>query len=415
MDEKKPPNIDQPPVQELSTDEDEKARKKKKQVMSWIVIGFSLIALFIFAWWFFLARFVASTKDAYVHGNQVRLTPQIPGIVTAVNVNETELVSEGQVLVRLDQTDRRLAFEKAKTELAESVRRVTKMFENVYALAARFEIRQAELFRAEVNYLDRKNVVSEGAVSDEEFIHSEAQYHAAKAAVQETKYRLMQAISEVQNTTVPTHPLVERAKEGVRRTWVDLQRCTLKAPASGIIAQRSVQVGQSVMPHDALLAIIPLDQMWINANFKETHLSKIRIGQSVSMRADTYGHAVSFSGQVIGIGSGSGAVFSALPPQNATGNWIKIVQRIPVRISLNTEQLRRYPLRLGLSMHVDVDVRDKEGRRVPLQSAEKPLYTTTVFQDQEKGASPVIEEIIKANQTHEMTIGYDVLSLVGRS
>ncbi len=388
--------------------------KKKMKLLILITTVFCLFGVLVFCWWLFWGRFVKSTNDAYVQGNQVTLTPQVSGIVTSVNVDETQMVMEKQVLVCLDETDYRITLEAAQSRLGQVIRDVTEMFENVYALAAQFELRQAELFKAEVDYNDRRQVVSEGAVSDEELIHAEANYYAAKANVKSIKYQLMQAISAVQNTTISTHPLVETAKEDLRQAWVNLQRCTLRAPVTGIIAQKAVQVGESVNQLSPLLAIIPLDQLWINANFKETQLSKIRIGQPVTMTADMYGREVIYTGQVIGISSGSGAVFSPLPPQNATGNWIKIVQRIPVRIAINSDQLRRYPLWLGLSMNVKVDVRDTQGVRVPPPAVEKGLYVTDIFKTQIDGAEEIIEQILQKNITFDLSISHDVLSLVGK-
>ena len=388
--------------------------RKKKRVLIWVTAFFCMIALGIFLWWVIWARFVESTKDSYVHGNQVILTPQVAGIVTAVHVNETDFVQEGQILVNLDETDRKIALESSKSHLAETVRTVTTMFENVYMLAAKLEMCQAELFSAEIDYLDRKQVVTQGAVSDEEYIHAESKFYSAKASVQAIKFQLMQAISMVQNTTVRTHPLIEHAKEGVKQAWVNLQRCTLRAPATGVVAQRRVQVGESVTTTSPLLAVVPLDQMWINANFKETDLSKIRIGQSVTMTADMYGGGVIFHGQVEGINSGSGAVFSPLPAQNATGNWIKIVQRIPVRISINQDQLRRFPLWLGLSMQVHVDIREVQGPRVSAPKKDVPLYVTTVFQDQLQGVESMINEVIEQHSTFDLQISEQVLLLVGK-
>ena len=389
-------------------------KNKNKKAVIGLTLTFIAIAGMIFFWWLLWGRFVVSTQDAYVHGNQVTLTPQIPGIVTQVNVNDTELVNQGQVLIELDKTDRTITFEMAKSHLADTIRNVTTMFENVYALAAQFEMKQAALFSAEVDYLDRKNIVSEGAVSDEDFIHAESTYYAAKASVDFVKFQLMQAISKVQNTKISNHPLVEKAKQDVRQAWVNLQRCTLKAPATGIIAQRNVQVGESVAPSSPLLAIVPLDQIWVNANFKENDLESIRIGQPVTLTADMYGHSVQYAGEVIGIGSGTGAVFSALPPQNATGNWIKIVQRIPVRIAVNMEQVRRFPLFLGLSMKVDVDIRDRQGRRLPVKTSVRPLYVTDVFNDQTLGVDQLVDDIVNQNLTFDMSISHEVLSLVGR-
>ena len=277
------------------------------------------------------------------------------------------------------------------------MREVTKLFENVYVLASEYEKAGAKLVEAEIRYLNRKEIVESGAISEEEYIFSEADYFAARATHTAAKYNLMKGISEVQNTTIATHPLVEKAKADVREAYVKLQRCTLRSPVTGIVAQRKVQVGQSISRHLPLLAIIPLNQMWIEANFKEIDLTNIRIGQAATITSDIYGGGVVYKGEVIGIGIGSGAVFSPLPPQNATGNWIKIVQRIPVRISLDPQQLKKNPLRLGLSMNVSVDISDIEGSRIPKKSSDQSIYQTDIFESQIDGSEKVIEAILEQN------------------
>ena len=367
-------------------------------------IGLALIA---FIWWFFWGRFEKSTDDSYVQGNQVRLTSQIDGYVVSIHADDTELVEEGQILVELDKVDRLLAFEKAKAVLAESIRIVTKLFETVYVLASEYEMAGAKLVETEVLYINRKEVVESGAISEEEYIVAETNYYAAKARLVAAKYNLMKGISEVQNTTVATHPIVEKAKSDLREAYVNLQRCTLRSPVTGIVALRKVQVGQSITKQIPLLAVIPLNQMWVDANFKEVDLSKIRIGQTATITSDMYGGKVVYKGEVIGIGIGSGAVFSPLPPQNATGNWIKIVQRIPVRVSLDLDQLRRNPLRLGLSMNVSIDVHDLEGSRVPSMSVDKSIYQTDIFYSQIDGAEKVIQEILDQNQTAEIGVVWE--------
>lgn len=392
------------------------AKESPKKRKLWPIVLFSaavlLVALIIFFWWLFWARFVRSTNDAYVHGNTVRLTPQVPGIVTKIYAEDTDLVEEGQILVELDRTDYNIAFEKAKNELAQSVRRVCQMFEKVYSLAAIYEEKQSHLAKAEIYYLNRKGVVQTGAISDEEFVASETNYYAAMAALEMTKYDLRQAISEVQGTTVDTHPLVKQAKDVVRKTYVNLNRCTLRAPATGIIAKRYVQVGQSVNSSIPLMAVVPLDQIWVEANFKEIHLDKIRIGQMAKVTSDMYGDSVTFRGQVVGIGAGTGAVFSTLPPQNATGNWIKIVQRVPVRIQISSDQLYKYPLRLGLTMSVEVNVRDTGGRQIPPKSPGKPIFTTDVFTEQLAGAEKVIKEVVETNRFYADPISHKIMGLV---
>ena len=242
----------------------------------WFVLSTALfvaIALTCFCWWLFWGRFEKSTDDSYVQGNQVRLTSQIDGYAVSIHADDTEIVTEGQILVELDTTDRKLAFEKAKAILAEKIREVTKLFENVYVLASEYEKAGAKVVETETKYFNRREVVESGAISEEEYIISETDYYSAKAAQMAAKYNLMKAISEVQNTTVPTHPIVEMAKSDVREAYINLQRCTLRSPVTGIVALRKVQVGQSIIKQLPLMAVIPLEQMWVDANFKEVDLS----------------------------------------------------------------------------------------------------------------------------------------------
>jgi len=401
-------------VEEKKKDEPKKLRKKQKTIL-WFSVSIGVLVIVIFLWWFFWGRFISSTDDAYVHGNQVKLTPQISGIVTSINAVNTQLVEAGQILVQLDRTDRMIAFKQSKATLAETIRKVTQEFEKVYALAAQFELVQAELLKKEVIYLDRKEVITTGAISEEEYIEAQANYWATKANLKSVKYELMQVVSKVKNTTIRTHPIVENAKEVLRQSFVNLQRCTLRAPVTGLIAQRRVQVGEAITPDIPLLTIVPIDQMWIEANFKEVDLSKIRLGQQVKMSADIYGKEIIYTGEVIGIGIGSGAVFSALPPQNATGNWIKIVQRIPVKVSLNSDQLKRYPLRLGLSMNVHVDIRNIQGDRIPSKASGRPIYQTDIFQDQIEGAETIINQVMNENITYDLNLSDEIFQLIKSS
>lgn len=378
--------------------EQPKNNSKQKKILIWTAIGFLVIGLAVFLYWLEVLRFEEYTDDAYVNGNMVEITPQVPGIVASINVDNTEYVEEGQVLIELDNTDSRLAFEKAKHSLAETVRSVVQMFIQVEQLKAELEQKQADLFRAEKDYQNRVNLVGIGGVSREEFEHVEAAFVAAQASQRETYHALQGAIAQVQGTTVGTHPNVKKAADLVRDAYVDLQRCSILAPMSGYVAQRTVQLGEYVNPSEPLLAVIPLTELWVDANYKEIQLSKMRVGQSVRMNADMYGRKVVFTGKVIGINPGTGSVFSALPPQNATGNWIKIVQRVPVRISLDPEQLKKNPLWLGLSMDVTVDIHDTSSEMLRQKSRLKPIYKTKIYHEQEEGANVIIQEIIQANQ-----------------
>jgi membrane fusion protein (multidrug efflux system) len=375
-------------------------------------ISITVIGLGVFFWWLFWGRFEDFTRDAYVHGNQVSLTPQISGYVSAIYTDETEYVEEGQVLVTLDQTDNKILFDKACANLGNTVRSVTALFENVYTLAAIVREKEAAFIRAEVDYIDREAVVSSGAVSTEEFIHAKTALSAAKSATEAAIFNLRKAISQVENTTVKTHPLVLQAIEEVKWSYVNLQRCVIKAPASGIVAQRGVQVGEAISPSSQLLSIVPMDQIWVDANFKEIHMDKIRIGQDVSMISDFYGSGVVFRGKVLGIAGGTGAIFSPLPPQNATGNWIKIVQRLPVRISVDESMLRKYPLRLGLSMNVTINVKDTAGLKIPLATKVKhPIWETDIFSTQEDGVKKIIDGIFLTNETFHGMITEEVKAL----
>ncbi|WP_194847965.1 HlyD family efflux transporter periplasmic adaptor subunit [Candidatus Neptunochlamydia vexilliferae] len=373
------------------------ANLKGRKILFYVTMSFLLIGVAIFLYWLLVLRFEEYTDDAYVGGNMVEITPQVAGIVTAINVDNTDYVEEGQVLIRLDRTDQKLAFEASKNDLADTVRSVVQMFIRVQELEAELEQKDADLYKAKKDYENRVNLVDVGGVSREEFEHVEADFVAAQASRRETYHSLQAAYAEVQNTTVSTHPLVLGAADRVKESYVNLKRCNILAPVTGYVAQRKVQLGEWVNLAEPLMAVIPLDELWVDANFKETKLANMRIGQSVKLTADMYGVSVIFHGKVIGMNPGTGSVFSALPPQNATGNWIKIVQRVPVRVSLDPQQLQKFPLWLGLSMEVTVDIHDTSGERLAEIPRTMPLYKTAIYKRQEKGAKRIIQKIIQEN------------------
>lgn len=372
--------------------------QKKKHFILWgMVLGFLLVGAAIFAYWYFILRFEDSTDDAYVNGNEIMITPQIFGYVQAIHIDETEIVREGKLLVTLDPTDQLIAFEEAKQTLAQVVRQVIGLFERVDQLKAEKKIREVEKERDYLDYIHRKELLGGGAVAIEQYEHAEAAYFERIHAITLVEHQLRAAIAEIENTTLETHPRVEEAKNRLAKAFVNLQRCKIFAPTHGMIAQRQVQIGEAVTPGSPLMLLIPLDQIWVNANFKETQLANIRIGQKAVIISDLYGGDVVFHGKVVGLWPGTGSIFSILPPQNATGNWIKIVQRLPVRISLDPEELKANPLRLGLSMNVTVDTRNLEGEMLPLPAETFDLFQTRIYQKQLEGVEELITQIIKEN------------------
>ena len=363
---------------------------------------FFLLATVFSLWWGLYARFYKSTEDAYVHGNMVWITPKINGFVKSIYFDDTNYVEAGDLLVELNSDDQNLEFEKAKSNLAQRVREVTKLFETVFLHLAEYEKAECRVVDLENKYVNRRAIIESGAISEEEFTTSETNYYEAVATLNSAKYQLMRSFSEVKNTSILNHPIVEKAKSDLKEAFLNLKRCKIISPVSGVIAERKIQVGQSVRNGNFMLSVIPRQEMWVEANFKEVDLESIRIGQVAEMNADVYGRRVTFKGEVVGLGMGSGAVFSPIPPQNATGNWIKIVQRIPVRISLEERELNRNPLRLGLSMKVSIDVRNQDGLMVSDKSVKNQIYKTEVFDSELDGVDKLVQEIISQNLTFDI-------------
>jgi len=359
-------------------------------------------------------RHSESTDNAYVQANVVQITAQISGTVTAINADDTDYVKAGEVLVKLDPADARVALDQAEAALAQTVRETRILFANNSTLQAQIDARAADATRAKAD-LDkaqddvnrRQPLVQSGAVGKEEFSHATDQlaaarsaYTAAKSALDAAREQLGSNQSQTEGTTVADHPNVQRAAAKVREAWLAVQRAEIPAPVSGQVARRSVQVGQRVQAGVPLMSIVPLDNAWVDANFKEGQLERLRIGQSATLEADVYGKHVVFHGKVEGLGAGTGAAFSLLPAQNATGNWIKVVQRVPVRISLDPKEIAQNPLRVGLSMNVTVDVADESGRSVsdtPRTQAQGAVASTTVFDSLSHDADAEVARIIAAN------------------
>lgn len=360
-----------------------------------IVIG--LILLIAILYWFLIWRFYKYTDDAYVAGNQIIITPLVPSFVKAIHTDDTFLIKKGQLIIELDDTDARIQLNRAEENLANTVREVCQLFHQVFVYKAEIEIKKALLIKTEQDFQHRDNVVLEGGVSLENYEHAVAALRESFFSLQMTEVLYFKSLSMVQGTSVRNHPLVQIACDRVLDAWVGLYRCKIYSPVEGLGAQRTIQVGKWVAPGDFLMSVIPLDQIWVNANFKETQLKKMRIGQSVKVTSDLYGRGVVFRGIILGIPGGAGNAFSLLPPQNLSGNWIKIVQRLPVRVGLPKDTLLRYPLRIGLSMEATVDVHDEGGEMVPETTAGSPTYETPIYRLEEIGSSTAIEKIFAEN------------------
>ncbi len=323
------------------------------------------------AYWHGYGRWHVATEDAYVGGNIVQITAEIPGRVLAVHARETEAVDAGQTLLELDASDARVAMDAAVADLANTVRQVRGTFVQVERLRAQLGVREVELQRARQDLGRRAPIAGGGAVSAEEVAHARDSVKGFEAALRAAQEDLNVALSQTEGTTPAEHPLVLRAAARVRDAALTLQRTRIASPVRGVVGKKGVQIGQRVAPGAPLMGVVPLEDVWVDANFKEVQLERMRIGQPVELEADLYGSSVRFNGRIKGISPGTGAAFALLPPQNASGNWIKIVQRVPVRIELDPAQIREHPLRVGLSMHAVVDLHDQSGAALASPEVER--------------------------------------------
>jgi membrane fusion protein (multidrug efflux system) len=370
--------------------------KRRRALLTIAAVAF--VALSAWGLWYLtIGRWHVDTDDAYVQGNVVGITPQVGGTVVAIHAEDGMRVEAGQVLVELDPADARVALEQAKANLASTVRQVRGLYAAVDAGQADLRARQAAVARARADVARRAGLVESGAVSREELAHARNELATAQAALAAAHEDLARNRALVDATTVSDQPQVQAAAAQLRAAYLALQRARIVAPVSGFVAQRRVQLGERVQPGTALMTVIPLDQVWVEANFKETQLEKMRLGQPVTLTSDVYGDAVEYHGKLASLGLGTGSAFSLLPAQNASGNWIKIVQRVPVRIELDGEQLAAHPLRLGMSMSVDVSVRDQDGAVLPAVAQSRPVLETAAYAKQLSEADALIREIVSQN------------------
>jgi len=337
-----------------------------KRKRGFLILGAVVVAAGVLygAYWLLSARFYESTDDAYVSSDVVQITSEVPGTVLGVRVDDTQHVNQGQELIELDPADARVRVAAAEADLARAVRQVRGLYAQADQLRAQVHSRSIELKQAEDDYARRATLVSDGAVSGEEIAHSRDAITRVKSALEGARQQLDATTTQIEGTTISTHPEVLAAAAKYHDAALALRRTTIAAPINGVIAKRSVQLGQRIAPGTPLMALVPLDDVWVDANFKERQLRDVRVGQPVTVRADLYGGDAEYHGRVVGVSAGSGSAFALLPAQNASGNWIKVVQRLSVRIALDPKDVRRHPLRVGLSMSAQIDVRDTSGTLV---------------------------------------------------
>lgn len=373
------------------------SKSSRNHKLVWFTLALILAGLLWFLYWFFYLQYYQYTDDAYANGNMVNVNSPVSGSVIAYFADDTDLVNEGQLLVLLDRTPYQVKYEKELATLATVVLRVRQLYDAVDENRAVLENKKIAFERAKYDYENRLHLVKSQAVSNEEFVHAKDTFSMAEFDLKQAEAQFLSAVAAAGNTELLDHPQIEEQKGNVRTAYYELQHCSIYAPATGYVAQRTVEVGQSITPTTNLMAVIPKDYVWVDANYKETQLTYMRVGQPATVWFDLYGSKVSYTGKVLGIASGSGSVFSIIPPQNATGNWIKIVQRLPVRVSLDEETLKNHPVRLGISAEVEVDITNQDLPMLVNTTSYKPIATTRVFDIHLDKVNQVIQEIIRKN------------------
>jgi membrane fusion protein (multidrug efflux system) len=377
---------------------DDKGDPKRNYKFVWIFGAVAVVAVIgILIYHFMVGQYHVTTKDAYVNGNMIRLQPQVTGTVTYIGADQTQAVEVGQILVQLDGKDAEVALAQSKANLAQTVRDVVQLFADQKRQAAVVYAQQAQLVRANKELARDRSLVGTRGVSQEELERAEESARSAEAGIRQARASLESVRAQIAGTQPATHPRVLLAESNLRNAWIARNRTTVRSPLTGYMVRREVQLGQQVTPATEMVAITPLDTVWIDANFKETELENIRINQPVTIKADIYGSDVEYHGRVLGLTAGTGSSLAVLPAENATGNWIKIVQRLPVRIGLDPRELRDHPLYLGLSTKVDIDLHDLSGASLSKVAVWPAAMQTNVYAEQDAGVTAEIDNIVRTN------------------
>ncbi|MEN4912082.1 multidrug efflux MFS transporter periplasmic adaptor subunit EmrA [Erwinia amylovora] len=374
-----------------------KKNKTRTRALIFLTVLLVTIGIAYLAWWLLILSHYQETDDAYVAGNQAQVMAQVTGSVNKVWFDNTDLVKQGDVLVTLDRTDADQAFEKAQTALATSVRQTHQLIINGKQYQATIELQKTALEQAQADLRRREPLGAAKLLGKEDLQHARDAVATAKARldVAMQQYNANQAM--ILNTSLENQPAVKQSAAQLRDAWLTLQRTTVVSPIDGYVSRRSVQVGSQISSTTPLLAIVPANNLWVDANFKETQLAGMRIGQPATVVSDIYGDDVVYHGKVVGLDMGTGSAFSLLPAQNATGNWIKVVQRLPVRIALDAQEVAKHPLRIGLSTLVKIDTRSSEGAVLATSVRSKPAYASDALALDLAPVNQLIADIIRAN------------------
>jgi membrane fusion protein (multidrug efflux system) len=376
--------------------ESEAPAAKRRTILIIIALIFVVIGVLWGLFWALVLSKRERTDDAYVNGNKVVISPQVSGTVIAVLTDDTQFVQAGQVLVRLDPIDAETALARSASALGQTVRQVRQEKFTADQYDSMIATRKLELARAEADLAKREPLLTDSAIAPEEVRHARESVQLARAALAQAERQAAASHALVDGAKVQDNPAVLQAKAAYRDAWIAAQRNAVVAPVSGYVAERSVQLGQRVSAGQALMMVIPLRSLWVDANFKEVQLRQLRIGQPAAVRSDLYGGSFIYHGHVKGMSAGTGAAFALLPAQNASGNWIKVVQRVPVRIQIDDADLAKSPLRVGLSATVTVDTTSRDGPVLPVK-ADQPVGDTQVYtQDLEK-ANAEADAVVRRN------------------
>ncbi len=370
---------------------------KRKKSLGIFIIILLILSIACALYWFFFLKDFEETEDAYVGGNQVMVSSQVAGNVAKINADNMDKVHAGDILVELDDTNAKLSFEQAKSNLANAVRQVEQLSFTVQQLQSAVHANEISLAQAQGNLARRVQLEKMGAIDKESFQHAKEAVEISKANLNSSRNQLAANQALLSNVPLRQQPQIQNAMSSLKQAWLNLQRTKIRSPIDGYVARRNAQVGQAVSVGGALMAVVSNEQMWLEANFKETQLTNMRIGQPVKIHFDLYGKNKEFDGVINGIEMGTGNAFSLLPSQNATGNWIKVVQRVPVRIKLDPQQFAETPLRIGLSATAKVRISDSSGPMLREKSEPKTLFATDTLKYDESAVEDLIESIIQQN------------------